>query len=229
MSAVPSVLACSHGTSSPAGRRAIAALVQAVAARLPRVRVAAAFVDVEQPDVPTALAALDGEVRVVPLLLSAGYHVYVDLTEAVAQRPDTTLRPALGPDARLAQVLERRLRQAGLRHDQEIVLCAAGSSDPRAVEDCERAAALLAARVGRAVQVAFLSAAQPRVQQVVARAGDPGRVAVANYLLAPGYFDDLARRHAPTIAAPLLRPDEPPPPELVEIVIERAGVGTLAG
>ena len=47
-------------------------------------------------------------------------------------------------------------------------------------------------------RVGFLSAAEPRLPDAVAAArsdaaADGGRVVVANYLLAPGFFDDLAR------------------------------------
>ncbi|MDD9205311.1 CbiX/SirB N-terminal domain-containing protein, partial [Georgenia sp. 10Sc9-8] len=56
---VPALVACSHGTSDPDGRAAIAALVRAVAARLTGVTVLPSFVDVQDPDVPTTLAQLD--------------------------------------------------------------------------------------------------------------------------------------------------------------------------
>jgi hypothetical protein len=47
-------------------------------------------------------------------------------------------------------------------------------------------------------------------------------VAVVTYLLAPGYFADLVRAtDADVVTAPLLAADEPPPPELVAIVLDR--------
>ncbi|MGR0318736.1 sirohydrochlorin chelatase [Agromyces sp. ZXT2-3] len=232
----PALVGISHGTSSPEGRRAVRGLHDAVARAMaqrhpdatPSVRLG--HVDVEQPDVPTTLATLaDGEPAVVvPLLLSAGYHVYVDLTEAVAEetaRP-VALAGALGPDDRLAILLLRRLREAGLRDDDRVVLAVAGSSDRRAVDDCVEQARRLAAASGRDVTVGFLSAAEPRLPEAVtaarAAAGAEARVVVANYLLAPGYFDDLARAAgAEVTAAPLLVPDEPAPQELVDIVLER--------
>ena len=233
----PALVGISHGTSSVDGQRAVRGLRDAVdaaaAQRQPDVApsVRLGHVDVEQPDVPATLASLEpGEPAVVvPLLLSAGYHVYVDLTEAVA---DETTRPvvlagALGPDDRLATVLLRRLREAGLRDDDRIVLAVAGSSDRRAVEDCRDQAARLAAASGRDIAVGFLSAAEPRLADAVAGAREAaeatgGRVVVANYLLAPGYFDDLARAAGADVTArPLLVPDEPAPAELVEIVLDR--------
>ena len=176
----PALVGISHGTSSEEGRRSVRRLHDAVAAAMaqrhpdatPSVRLG--HVDVEQPDVPATLASLEpGEPAVVvPLLLSAGYHVHVDLTEAVAAettRP-TVLAGALGPDDRLAAVLLRRLDEAGLRTGDRIVLAVAGSSDRRAVEDCRDMAARLAAASARDVSVGFLSAAEPRLPDAVAAA-----------------------------------------------------------
>lgn len=225
--ALPVLLACSHGTASPAGQRAIAALVAAVARRAPRLQVEAAFVDVQQPEVPTSLAALDAPVRIVPLLLSAGYHVRVDLTEAVATRAGSALTGALGPDPRLVQVLLRRLQGAGLRDADTVLLAAAGSSDPGAVADCRQVGEALADALGRPVTTAFLSAAQPRLPDAVAQArarlaSCHGRVVVATYLLAPGYFADLAAAcGADVVSPPLLTNTEPPADELIDLVLER--------
>ena len=240
----PALVGISHGTSSPEGRRAVRGLHDAVSSAVtaragervdatPTVRLG--HVDVEQPDVPATLASLEpGEPAVVvPLLLSAGYHVHVDLTEAVAAEADrpVVLAGALGPDDRLAVVLLRRLVEAGLRDDDRIVLAVAGSSDGRAVEDCRDMAARLGAASGREVTVGYLSAAEPALPDAVAAArqaagvaGGPTdhRVVLANYLLAPGYFDDLARRAGADVTArPLLVPDEPAPAELVDIVLDR--------
>jgi hypothetical protein len=45
---------------------------------------------------------------------------------------------------------------------------------------------------------------------------------VATYLLAPGYFADLAARcGADAVTPPLLLPGEPPAMELVDLVLER--------
>ena len=79
-----------------------------------------------------------------------------------------------------------------------------------------------------------LSAAEPRLPEAVASArsdagADGARVVVANYLLAPGFFDDLARAAGADVTArPLLVPDEPAPRELVEIVLDRYEAATAA-
>jgi hypothetical protein len=96
---LPTLIVCAHGTRDPAGRATIEAVVAAVAARLPAVSVQPAYVDVHGPDIVEVVDALppgEGGV-VVPLLLAGGYHVHVDIAEAVARRPDVVATPALGP------------------------------------------------------------------------------------------------------------------------------------
>lgn len=220
----PILVACSHGTGSPAGRGAVGGLVAAVGHSRPDLDVRAAFVDVQPPSPVRVMSTVDGRpTRLVPLLLSAGYHVYVDLTEAMATSPGATLAGALGPDPRLAHLLRDRLVACGLRDDDAVVMSAAGSSQPSAVADCARVAADLSDLLDRPVTVAYLSAAQPSVADAVAGARRPGRrVVVATYLLAPGFFADLAARAGADVTAPpLLLPHEDPPPALVDIVVER--------
>ncbi|KAF2420822.1 CbiX/SirB N-terminal domain-containing protein [Microbacterium sp. B35-30] len=223
---VPALLAISHGTASPAGQAAVAGLVEAVARRLPAVTVRLGHVDVQQPDVAASLDAIpEGTpVVIVPLLLSAGYHVRVDLRQQSAGRDGVVIAPALGPDPRLVDVLLARLMPLAPAPDDEIVLAVAGSSDDRANEDCREIGRMLGARLGRDVSVGFLAAADPRLDVAVAKAvASPAtRTVVANYLLAPGYFHDLAVRMAAgaPVAPPLVGDDEPPVP-LVEIVVDR--------
>lgn len=216
-----------HGTSDPAGQRAVAALVAAVAERASDVDVREAFVDVQAPDVPTVLDGIPTDpVVVVPLLLSAGYHVRVDLARAAsaAVNPSVVVAAALGPDPRLVSLLERKLADIPLDDDDTLVLAAAGSSDVRAVDDCRAIADALAERIARPVEAAFISAAQPELKSAIAQAreGGTGRVIVLSYLLAPGYFADLAAAAGGDLTAPpLLSADEPVPAELVDIVLER--------
>ena len=233
----PALVAVSHGTSSPEGRLAVRGLFDAVAAAVaerypdatPSTRLG--HVDVEQPDVPATLATLEpGEPAViVPLLLSAGYHVHVDLAEAATEAADAgravVIAGALGPDDRLVTVLRRLLVEAGAGDADPVVLAVAGSSDGRAVVDCRDMAARLAAASAGPVSLGFLSAAEPRLPDAVAaaRAEHPAsRLAVASYLLAPGYFQDLAAATAPDVLAePVLRHDDAAPAELVAIVLDR--------
>ena len=221
----PALLAISHGTASPAGQAAVAALVAAVADRLPDVTVQLGHVDVQQPDVEASLDSLPEAtpVVIVPLLLSAGYHVRVDLRKQTAGRGDVTIAPALGPDPRLVEALVARLAPLAPAEEDALVLAVAGSSDERANDDCREIGRMLGARLDREVTVGFLAAAEPRLDTAVAQAAATARrVVVADYLLAPGYFHDLAVRMAgdAPVAPPLLGDDEPPV-ALVDLVVER--------
>ncbi len=241
--AAPSVLVgASHGTSDPAGRQAVAGLLDAVRAARPELPIVDAFVDVQDPDVPTVLSTVDSEAEavVVPLLLSAGFHVHVDLAEAAADAASVraaaaaggvVVGGALGPDIRLAHVLARRLSEAGLRSDDHVVLAAAGSTDPSAVADCHTVGVMLGDLLGRPVTVSFISAAEPRLPDAIRTArdgaGGAGRVVVATYLLAPGYFADLAAAAGGDLCSrPLLVEDAAPPAELVAIVLDRHDAAT---
>lgn len=223
----PALAAFSHGTSSPVGQRLVGELMVAVGEARPLPSLRLGYVDVQHPDIEETFASLDPDVpvAVVPLLLSAGYHVHVDLTRGAAKRPGATLTGALGPDPRLAQLLARRLEQVGFRADDVLVLAVAGSSDVRAVADCHIVAEQLAFATGHSVALGFLSAAEPRLRDAVeaAREEHPGaRIVASSYLLAPGYFHDLVvAAGADLCTAPLLADGEPPPSELVEIVLER--------
>jgi sirohydrochlorin ferrochelatase len=176
----------------------------------------AAFVDVQPPTVVDVVAQLTSDGRsavVVPLLLSGGYHVHVDIAGAVAGADSAVAARPLGPDPRLVEVLHDRLVQAGADPADPrtaVVLAAAGSSDVRAVADVESTAALLQRRWAGAVSTGYGSAARPTVPDAVSTAHRDGadRVVIAAYLLAPGHFHDkLAAAGADAVTAPLL-PDE---------------------
>ena len=141
--------------------------------------------------------------------------------EASATSSTASLTAALGPDIRLAELLRDRLVAARLRDDDVVVMAAAGSSQPSAVADCERVAADLSSLLARDVTPAYLSAVAPTVADAVASArGSGGRVVVATYLLAPGFFADLAARAgADASSPPLLAAARAPAPALVDIVV----------
>lgn len=215
----PTLLAVSHGTSDTEGARAIADLVDAVAAALPDVEVRSAFVDVQQPDAADLLPTIDGPVVIVPLLLSRGFHVHHDLHGMAAKKADAVVSAALGPDPRLAAVLADRIDASVPTVRRPVILAVAGSRDPASLEDAEAMAALLADRIDAPVELAYLAARQPDLPS--ARTAHPDAV-VSTYLLARGYFFDLAVRQtsgAP-FTPPLLDGITVPQP-LIDLVIER--------
>ena len=207
MTGSPLMIACAHGTNDAEGQSRINQLRADMAALRPGLTVAEAYVDVQSPALPDVVAGLAPDVHavVVPLLLTVGYHVQVDIAEAVASRAMTVAAAPLGPDPRLAGLLDERLGK--LPAGWGIVLAAAGSSRPEAAEQIEVLAADLAVRRPERVMAAYGASARPSVPEAVAalRAKGAVGVAVASYLLAPGHFhDQLSLAGADFVADPLL-------------------------
>ncbi|MEZ2388272.1 sirohydrochlorin chelatase [bacterium RCC_150] len=226
----PVLIACAHGTRNAEGQAAIRQVIAGIEALRPGLTVVEAYVDVQEPELSGVVAGLpEGTPAVVvPLLLSTGYHVKVDIPKAINGRPEVSAAPPLGPDPRLAELLAARLRDAGLNDDDGVLLAAAGSSLPDGSVDSEEQARQLAQLLPNKVRVAYGASAEPNVPDGVAalRAeltdaqrtdGVAGRVVVASYLLATGYFhDQLFKAEADVVTAPLL-----PSPVLAEIALER--------
>jgi sirohydrochlorin ferrochelatase len=225
--AAHTVVVAAHGTADPAGVAVTRALVNAVRARLPGRAVLLAFVDVLGPRVREVVACAPGPITVVPAFLSSGYHVRTDVPREVAAtgRRDVTISAAIGPDPLLVSAMADRLRTAGWRQGDAVVLAAAGSSDPRAVADVRAAACQLSGAVGSRIRIGFVATGAPRVVPLVAslRATGERRVAVASWLLAPGLFHRLlASAGADVVAAPLGAH-----PEVVERLVQLSEVSAV--
>lgn len=201
------MIACAHGTGNAEGQARITQLRADIAALRPGLEVLEAYVDVQEPALPDVVAGVAPGVRavVVPLLLTVGFHVQVDIADAVASRPSTLAAAPLGPDPRLAKLLDDRLGE--LPADWGIVLAAAGSSRPEAAEHIEVLAAHLAVLRPQRILAAYGASAHPLVPEAVKQLRDGGAagVAIASYLLAPGFFhQQLSAAGADLVAPPLL-------------------------
>ncbi|MEU4564196.1 CbiX/SirB N-terminal domain-containing protein [Actinoplanes sp. NPDC023936] len=211
------LIAVAHGTRSPSGRRQIEDLARAVARRRPGLDVRLCYVDVQEPKVADVIPTVRNAV-VVPLLLSCGYHVRVDIAEAVAGTNFPVAGP-LGPDSILLDSMARNLPDA-----DAVVLAAAGSSDPLWRADVENVAARLNAEIG------YTSGSGPRVADVVARLRRDGArtVSVAAYLLADGlFYRSLHSSGADSVTPPLCHDAA-----VVDLILRRfdhARLTTLAG
>ena len=198
------LIAVAHGTADPRGIREVRELVRLMARQSPGIPISLGFVDVDVPALPglvRRVVADSNQAVVVPLLLSGGYHVYVDVAAEADRYPGRVhAADALGPDPVLAEILADRL--GSLSRVDHVVLAAAGSSEPRALADCAGTAELLSARIDRPVSVGHVSGAGERLASVLSRTS--GRVAVATYLLAPGFFADRVRRLS--VGRPVSRP-----------------------
>jgi sirohydrochlorin ferrochelatase len=229
----PVLLAVAHGTTDPNGLAEVRRLVNIVRTRRPELRVELCWLERAEPLLADVLAGLADPVVVVPLLLSTGYHVKTDIAAAVARRPQTVVAGQLGPDRRLTQVVYERL-MAGREPDEQadVVLFAAGSSDPEAFEQLTAVAEQLQQRIRQAessdrirVYPSFLSTEDGWATEL------PEDPDVANYLLAPGHFNDLLRTqaraglNARSVAAPIGAH-----PQVARVICDRydEAAGTLA-
>lgn len=226
------LVACSHGTSSPDGRAEIARIRDGLSRTLPDVQVREAYVDVERPEVADVVADAVASspddsaepVVVVPLLLSTGFHTSVDIAAAVDPHPGALAAPALGPHPGLVRVLRERLAEvsggdAGHRPGDHVVLAAAGSTDPAAALAVEEMRDALAAHLPCPVTVGYGAGCAPRLPDAVAAARERGarRVIAASYVLAPGHFAGLVEKSgADLVTAPLGAH-----PEVIAVAAER--------
>jgi sirohydrochlorin ferrochelatase len=195
-------LLVAHGSTDPRFLTTVEAIAGRVRAIRPELAVAIGLLEHGPPHVEDVAGAV-----AVPLLLSAGYHVRVDLPR---QAPNVQVTAAVGPDPRLCAALADRLTEAGYDGAAPVTLVAAGSADPRAVEDVRRQAAMLAGHLGVEVQAAFVAAGEPRLRDV-------NPAVVSSYLLAPGAFHDAAvGTGAGVVSAPL--GDHP---AIADVVLDR--------
>ena len=211
----PALIAVAHGTRDQAGVDEIERLAGLVRRVRPGVRVRLCWLELAEPLLRDALPGVIGPVVVVPLLLSTGYHVKIDISAAVGDRPDTAVAGRLGPDPRITAVVLDRMRATGAVTGAGAVLFASGSRDPEAAADLAEVAAQLQGQAGCRVYPRFLTDERWRE-------GLPEGVQVANYLLAPGFFNDRLQAYAQTVLG-LSRSPGPigAHPAAAEVILDR--------
>ncbi|MFI1171608.1 sirohydrochlorin chelatase [Streptomyces melanogenes] len=209
----PVLLVIAHGSRDPRHAATVHALVRRVRSLRPGLRVETGFLDFNAPSVPRVLErlAFEGvrEVVALPLLLTRAFHAKADIPAVLAQAPpqlDIRLADVLGPSPLLLSTVERRLQEAlyeaGLapadKRSTGVVLASAGSTDPEAIAVIADVARELRHTGWCAVRPAFASAALPRTEDAVRelRASGVRRVAVAPYVIAPGFLPDRIARGA---------------------------------
>lgn len=219
----PLLLAVAHGTANPDGLAEIRRLINIVRTKRPELAIELCWLDRAEPKFADLLPTLAGPVVVVPVLLSTGYHVKVDITAVVGDRPDTAIAAQLGPDRRITKVVFDRLMAGRNSDGRDVVLFAAGSSDPEALAQLTAVAEHLQRALHLAEGKDYVTV-HPRilVDEEGWRDGLPDYPDAANYLLAPGYFNDLLRSNADgdlcsdNIAGPIGAH-----PQVAEVICER--------
>ncbi|MFI6944095.1 sirohydrochlorin chelatase [Streptomyces sp. NPDC050418] len=233
----PVLLVIAHGSRDPRHARTVHAMVRQVRALRPELRVETAFLDFNAPSVPRVLERLDAEgvreVVALPLLLTRAFHAKADipgvLREAAVRLPRLRVRQAevLGPSPLLVDALERRLYEAGVRPGERsstgVVLASAGSSDPEANAVIAEIAREWRRTGWCAVRPAFASASMPRTQDAVRelRAAGVRRIAVARYVLAPGFLPDRIARGAEEAGADVVAEVLGAAPEVARLLVDR--------
>ncbi|MFE3185416.1 sirohydrochlorin chelatase [Streptomyces violascens] len=205
----PVLLVIAHGSRDPRHAATVHALVRRVRLLRPGVRVETGFLDFNAPSVPQVLDRLAREgirdVVALPLLLTRAFHAKADIPAVLDRAParlNIRLADVLGPSPLLLATLERRLYEAGLapadKSSTGLVLASAGSTDPEAIAVIAEIARELRHTGWCAVRPAFASAALPRTEDAVRelRALGVRRVAVAPYVIAPGFLPDRIARGA---------------------------------
>ncbi len=125
------LLLVAHGRATRAGATIAEAAAEQVRGLL-RVRVAVVPRRRPATHCAEALAELPGAVVAVPMFLAAGYHVRVDVPRSLAAtgRGDVLLAETFGPDPALVAAAASRLRAAGLRDGDAVVLAASAPATP---------------------------------------------------------------------------------------------------
>lgn len=111
------IILFAHGSRDPLWHLPMQAVQQRVALMQPHTPVTCAYLELSQPDLPTAVANLLSQgvtqIRVVPMFLGVGKHVRHDLpqmmAELVHQYPEVTFEcpPAVGEYPDLLDLLAR--------------------------------------------------------------------------------------------------------------------------
>ncbi|AEW97085.1 hypothetical protein SCATT_47140 [Streptantibioticus cattleyicolor NRRL 8057 = DSM 46488] len=231
------LLVVAHGSRDPRHAATVHALCERVRSRRPGLRVETAFLDHCVPGVDQVIGRLAGEgvreVVALPLLLTRAFHAKSDIPAvlrlAAARHPNMTMRQAqvLGPSPLLTAALERRLREAGVdpaeRGGTGIVLASAGSTDPEAIAVIAEIAREWRRTGWCAVRPTFASASLPRTQDAVRalRALGVRRIAVAPYVIAPGFLPDRIVRGAREAGADAVAGALGAAPEVARLVLER--------
>ncbi|MFE7008991.1 sirohydrochlorin chelatase [Streptomyces sp. NPDC057651] len=234
----PVLLVIAHGSRDPRHAATVHALVREVRALRPGLRVETGFLDFNVPSVNGVLESLAAEgvrdVVALPLLLTRAFHAKADIPAVLRQAPARLrIRQAevLGPSPLLTAALERRLYEAGLTPADKpttgVVLASAGSTDPEAIAVIAEIAREWRHTGWCAVRPAFASASLPRTEDAVAqlRAEGVRRVAVAPYVLAPGFLPDRIARGA--FEADVLAEVLGPAPEVARLLVRRYEAATV--
>lgn len=166
-----------------------------------------AYLEFSEPTIDTLRIARGARVRLVPLLLSAGYHVRHDVprVQRRLRARGVSVVPVAAPVMTRGDWPVKALRD--LRADEvtgTVLVVTAGSSDLGVIADWDAAAARWSRAFGE-VRVAHASGPGVRPEVVASRAAGVGRPVglVVPAVVADGTFSDRVRTSAQGIGLPV--------------------------
>jgi sirohydrochlorin ferrochelatase len=214
---MPPLIGLAHGSRDPRAARMIGEVMRAVQALRPGLVAVPAFLDLSEPDLTAAVAALRddlsiAEAIVLPLLFTEAYHATIDAPTAVRDAQATTgvslrLGGILGMGEDVLLALEDSAAAAHIAAHEAILLLAVGSSN----DDANAAVHDLADRWSRRrlgpVWAGFATTGEPQAAACLERATrERRRIGVVPLFLAPGLLLDAAARAAMNIDAEVAEP-----------------------
>lgn len=195
------VLLVGHGTRNERGQQQFLGLAEQLRRAVSPLPVEIAYIELQSPPIPAALASLYERgfrnIALSPALLFAAGHAKRDIPAAVEdarqQCPGLDVRRAepLGCHAAVLKLAAYRFRAACQFEPAEtaLVLVGRGSSDRAAIEHCQEFAQQLGQHVGAcSVFTGFLAMAQPTLSEALELAAASGarQVIVQPHLLFAG-------------------------------------------
>lgn len=226
---LPPLIGLAHGSRDPRAAAMIAEVMRAVQALRPGLVAAPAFLDLSEPDLTAAVAALQQEqpisdAIVLPLLFTEAFHARVDAPTAVREAQGATgvslrLGGILGMGEDVLQALDDSACRAHIAAHEAILLLAVGSSR----EEANLAVHDLAERWSRRrvgpVWAGFATTGEPQAASVLERATtERRRIGIVPLFLAPGLLLDAVARQAMAIDAEVAQPLGT---ALAELVLQR--------
>lgn len=196
------VILLGHGSRDPRASDALRSFVIELRDHAMHHTVEIAFLDHNRPTLQEAVDALpvgEGDVIVVPMLLSRAFHAKSDVPAAITSlRTHKRVRvtdPVGSVDALALSAAN------GLPGPH--VLAFSGTSDPLAQQDLADLAERVAAATGTSAAVGYVTQAAPDVPTAIAEAGAGG---VICYTLFPGMFTDRITQAAVDAGIPCTQP-----------------------
>lgn len=214
-----------HGTRSEHGRADLEEIREAVARAASEVDVRLVLLE-HGPPPSEVLAGLTAPV-LVPLLLTSGFHVEVDLPDLGATAPGAVITPPLARDPGLVEALADRVALTTPEPIRGVVLVGAGSTRPVALDDIAATAEALGQRLGVPTTWAVLTGSSPTPEDGLAQVAPAsngstpaGPVVLGALLLTRSLFLDTLATRARELGA-LSSPAIGAHPGVVDAVLRR--------